>query len=127
MDLDYLEMGITTAIKQDNAWISPEQSQSVIQRVKSNNNYSKQSGDSAAYAIGLSIGTNMNKDGISNLNLTILMNGVKETFSKRPQVSEKVAAAVITNYLTMVKIEKGNENYSTAKVFKAKLKEPRRT
>jgi len=125
VDLDYLEMGITTAIKQDNAWISPEQSQSVIQRVKSNINYSKQSGDSAAYAIGLSIGTNMNKDGISNLNLTILMNGVKETFSKRPQVSEKVATAVITNYLTMVKIEKGNENYSAGKEFlKQNLRNP---
>ncbi len=117
LDLDYLEIGITTAVKQDSTWISPEQSQSVIQRVLNNKNYSKQSGDSAAYAIGLSIGSNMIKDGMSNLNLTVLMNGIKDTFSKSPQISVAQATTAITNYLALVKIEKGNTNYSEGKEF----------
>ncbi len=78
----------------------------------------KNAADSASYAIGVSIGTNMKKDGLETLNLEILK-GAMESVLKGDslKLGAKESQAAIQGYLAQKQKEKADNNIETGKKF----------
>lgn len=83
----------------------------------------KNAADSASYAIGVSIGTNMKKDGLESLNLDILK-GAMESVIKGDslKLGAKESQAAIQGYLAVKQKEKADNNVAAGQKFLAENK-----
>ncbi len=83
----------------------------------------KSTADSVSYSIGVSIGSNMKKDGLDSLNLEIMKQGINAAINGDSLLLDAgQSQAVIQNYLTAKQQQKGNANNEAAKKFLAENK-----
>ncbi|HRI41266.1 MAG TPA: FKBP-type peptidyl-prolyl cis-trans isomerase N-terminal domain-containing protein, partial [Bacteroidia bacterium] len=74
--------------------------------------------DSTSYAIGLSIGTNLKKDGLNELNLDIMKKGMADVMKGDSLPFDmNTAQTVIQSYLGEKQKRKGDENLAAGKKF----------
>ncbi|MFN8145418.1 MAG: FKBP-type peptidyl-prolyl cis-trans isomerase [Bacteroidia bacterium] len=78
----------------------------------------KNAADSASYAIGVSIGTNMKKDGLETLNLDILKGAMESVFKGDSlKMGPKESQSAIQGYLAAKQKEKSDKNLAEGKKF----------
>lgn len=78
----------------------------------------KSSADSAAYGIGVSIGTNMKKDGLDNLNLDILKAAIQSAIKGDSlMLDARTSQACIQAYLSSKQKEKADGNVAAGKKY----------
>ena len=78
----------------------------------------KSSSDSVAYSIGVSIGTNMKKDGLDSLDLDIMKAGIKNAIhGDSLMVNAEQSQKVIQGYLAKKQSQKGDANLQIGKKF----------
>lgn len=83
----------------------------------------KNAADSASYAIGVSIGTNMKKDGLETLNLDILKSAMESVLKGDSlKLGAKESQAAIQGYLATKQKEKADNNIEAGKKFLAENK-----
>ncbi len=83
----------------------------------------KNAADSASYAIGVSIGTNMKKDGLETLNLDILKSAMESVLKGDSlKLGAKESQAAIQGYLAIKQKEKADNNIEAGKKFLAENK-----
>src|SRR6188768_1901410 len=71
----------------------------------------KTQADSVSYSIGISIGSNMKKDGLDSLNLEILKQGINSAVKGDSLLLDATQSqTVIQNYLTGKQKQKGDAN-----------------
>ena len=78
----------------------------------------KSSSDSVAYSIGVSIGTNMKKDGLDSLDLDLMKAGIKNAiYGDSLMVNAEQSQKVIQGYLAKKQSQKGDANLQIGKKF----------
>src|SRR5215216_2214896 len=66
--------------------------------------------DSVSYGIGLSIGNNLAKDGLENMNLDVMMKAMRTAMDKDSLLmDQQQAGTVIQSYITEARRKKGEE------------------
>ena len=76
--------------------------------------------DSVSYGIGLSIGENLKKSSMNDLNVDLIANGIKSAFNNDSSVmKEKDCQGLIQNFMQAKAKKKGNENMEKGKAFLA--------
>jgi FKBP-type peptidyl-prolyl cis-trans isomerase FklB len=74
--------------------------------------------DSVSYSIGVSIGSNMKKDGLDSLNLEIMKKAIESAINGDSLlVDAQQSQSVIQNYLTLKQKQKGDVNINAGKKF----------
>jgi FKBP-type peptidyl-prolyl cis-trans isomerase FklB len=92
------------------------------QKGKSNISLKNQS-DSVAYSIGVSIGSNMKKDGLDSLNLDIIKQGMNSAIKGDSlMLTSDQSQSVIQSYMASKQKMKGDANMEAAKKFLAENK-----
>lgn len=83
----------------------------------------KNTADSVSYSIGVSIGTNMKKDGLDSLNLDVLKEAIRSSIKGDSLLLDATSSQnVIQSYLTAKQKQKGDANIEVAKKFLAENK-----
>jgi FKBP-type peptidyl-prolyl cis-trans isomerase FklB len=83
----------------------------------------KSTADSVAYAIGISIGTNMKKDGLDSLNLEVLKVAIQSAIKGDSLAMDQAQSqSVIQSYLGAKAKQKGEANIAKGKKFLAENK-----
>lgn len=83
----------------------------------------KSNADSVAYAIGISIGSNMKKDGLDSLNLDVLKIAIQSAIKGDSlMLTQMQAQSVIQSYLGDKAKQKGDANLAKGKAFLAENK-----
>lgn len=74
--------------------------------------------DSVSYGIGVSIGNNLGKDGLENVNLEVMMKAMRAAINKDSLVMDQQQAQMaIQSYITATKKKKGEEALMKEKTF----------
>lgn len=74
--------------------------------------------DSVSYGIGLSIGNNLDKDGLNDVNLDVMMKAMKSAINKDSMLmDQQQAGMVIQAYLTEAKKKKGEAALAKEKTW----------
>jgi FKBP-type peptidyl-prolyl cis-trans isomerase FklB len=80
----------------------------------------KSTSDSVSYSIGISIGSNMKKDGLDSLNLDIMKEAIRAAIKGDSLMLDATQSqTVIQNYLAAKQKQKGEANIEAAKKFLA--------
>jgi FKBP-type peptidyl-prolyl cis-trans isomerase FklB len=83
----------------------------------------KTTADSVSYSIGVSIGSNMKKDGLDSLNLDILKEAIRAALKGDSLMLDATSSqSVIQNYLNAKQKQKGEVNTEAGKKFLAENK-----
>ncbi len=80
--------------------------------------------DSVSYVIGQSIGMNLEKDNLKDINLDAFLSGIRTSFGieKDTLIKPEVAGQLINGYLTKVKNKAGESNLKEGEKFLAENK-----
>jgi FKBP-type peptidyl-prolyl cis-trans isomerase FklB len=74
--------------------------------------------DSVSYGIGLSIGNNLGKDGLNDLNLDVMMKAMRSAINKDSMLmDQQQAGTVIQSYLTEARKKKADEAVAKEKTW----------
>ena len=74
--------------------------------------------DSVSYGIGLSIGNNLGKDGLNDVNLDVMMKAMRSAMNKDSLLmDQQQAGMVIQSYLTEARKKKGEEALTKEKTW----------
>ena len=74
--------------------------------------------DSVSYGIGVSIGQNLGKDGLENVNLDVMMKAMRSAIDKDSlTLSMEQSQMAIQSYITGIRKKKGEEAIAKEKIF----------
>ncbi|MEM9886975.1 MAG: FKBP-type peptidyl-prolyl cis-trans isomerase [Bacteroidota bacterium] len=73
--------------------------------------------DSISYSVGVMLASNLKQQGLNEVNLDIVMAGLKETITDKAQIDQKTAGNILNQYITERKEKQVRENAEKGKKF----------
>ncbi|MEM0994684.1 MAG: FKBP-type peptidyl-prolyl cis-trans isomerase [Bacteroidota bacterium] len=75
--------------------------------------------DSISYSVGVMLASNLKQQGLDQVNLEVVMAGLKETIADKAQIDQRMAGSILKQYVTERRMQQEQENAAKGKAFLA--------